>query len=102
MYSYTPFCYPTKIPIIRIQGVIRYINRYHIANHYILQFHRKSPSPCEIFPTLLQWKLAISIIANISNTLRELLMSELFNALKINIKGIASDYQEYSQKIIQK
>ena len=25
-------------------------------------------------------------------------MSELFNALKTNVKGIASDYQKYSQK----
>lgn len=25
-------------------------------------------------------------------------MSELFNALKTNVKGIASDYQEYAQK----
>ncbi|MBW3349718.1 hypothetical protein [Limosilactobacillus reuteri] len=28
-------------------------------------------------------------------------MSELFNVLKVNVKGITSDYQKYTQKTIR-
>lgn len=43
-------------------------------------------------------KISICIV---SKTEGELPVSELFNVLKVNVKGITSDYQKYTQKTIR-
>ncbi|MBD5807123.1 hypothetical protein DTK66_08450 [Lactobacillus sp. M31] len=40
-------------------------------------------------------KISICIV---SKTEGQLPVSELFNVLKVNVKGITSDYQKYTQK----